>query len=115
MGIGGFDGELAAVGHRVARVDGDVDDGILELLRIGMDRPQAGCGDHLDMDGLAQRRVQQIRHVADHLVGIEPARRQRLLPREGEQALRQRGRTLGGGNGGVEEPSDIEIALLHAA
>ncbi len=37
--VGGLDGEAAAVGHGVARVDGEVDDGVLELVGVGEDRP----------------------------------------------------------------------------
>ena len=38
--IGGADDELAAIGHGVARIDGKIDDHLLELVEIGFDRPE---------------------------------------------------------------------------
>ena len=40
-GVAGLDGQLAAVRHGVARVDGEVEQRVLELRRVGLDRPQA--------------------------------------------------------------------------
>ena len=115
IGVGGFDRELAAVRHGVAGVDRDVEDGVLELLGVGVDRPQAGRGHGLDLDVLAQGRMQQIRHVGDHLVGVERLRRQRLLAREREQPLGQRGGALAGDGGGIEKTLDAVVALGDAA
>ncbi|MGB6659167.1 MAG: hypothetical protein WBE90_08750 [Xanthobacteraceae bacterium] len=64
---------------------------------------------------LAQFRMQQIRHVDDHLVGVDPLRRQRLLARKGEKPLRQRRGALGGCRRGAQEALDAEIAPLNAA
>ena len=38
--VGGVDGQRAAVGHRVAGVDGEVDQDLLELAGVGEHRPQ---------------------------------------------------------------------------
>ena len=54
-----------------------------------------------------ERRVQQIRHVGDHLVGIDRLRRQRLLARERKQALREDGGALCRICCRVEKPRDI--------
>ena len=78
-----------------------------------MDRPQSGRRHRLDLDLLAQGRVQQIGHVDDHLVGVDRLRRQRLLAGEGEKPLRQRRRALGGRGRGAREALDAEVAPLR--
>jgi hypothetical protein len=40
VGVRGLDGELAAVRHGVARVDREVEDGVFELVRVGLDAPE---------------------------------------------------------------------------
>ena len=42
IGVRGLDRQLAAVRHGVARVDGEIEDRVLELVGIGVDAPQAG-------------------------------------------------------------------------
>ena len=73
MGVGGLDGELAAVGHGVARVDREVEDRVFELVGIGLDPPQAGGEHGLDLDRLAERAVEQFRHAGDQLVDVDRA------------------------------------------
>ena len=43
IGVGGFDRQLAAFRHGVAGVDRNVEDRVLELLRIGVDGPQSAA------------------------------------------------------------------------
>ena len=57
--------EQAAVGHRVAGVDGDVEQGRFELGAVGLDRAGVGREDGPDLDPLAQRAVEQVGHAAD--------------------------------------------------
>ena len=57
--IGGFDGELAAVRHRVARVDGQIDERRFEVIGVDLDPPEAGSPDSLDVDRLAERPLQE--------------------------------------------------------
>ena len=42
VGVAGADRQAAAFGHRVARVDREVEDGVLELVGIGVGAPEAG-------------------------------------------------------------------------
>ena len=76
--------------------------------------PQSGGSHGLDLNVLAQSRAQQFRHFRDHAVGVDRLRRQRLLARECEQALGQRGGAFGGLHGGVDETADAEFVGLHA-
>ena len=75
-----LDGELSAIGHRIARVEGQVDDRILELIGVDEAGPQAPGLHRFDLDRLAQRALQQIRQPDEQIVQIGRARRQRLLP-----------------------------------
>ena len=50
------DGERAAVGHGVARIDGQVDDHLVELRLVGLDVPEVAAGQDLELDLLAQAR-----------------------------------------------------------
>ena len=112
--IPSLDGQFAAIAHGVARVDRDVDDGAFELMRVGAGFPQPGGQNGLDLNMLAQRRAQEVRHVGNHPVGVDRLRRQRLLAGEGEQALGQGGGTFGGSYRRVDETPDIEFVGLHA-
>ena len=74
IGIGGLDRELAAVRHRVAGVDREVQDRALELVGIGEAAPQAARQHGLDRDLLAERAAQQLRHAGDQPVDVDRPR-----------------------------------------
>ena len=96
IGVGGLDRQAAAVGHRVARVDREIEDRVFELVGIDRDLPQS-AGEHgLDGDGLADRPAQQFRHALHQAVDVDRLDLQRMLAREREQPLHQRGGALGG-------------------
>ena len=59
------DGELSTSLHRVARVDDEVEDCILELCAVGEDVPGIGREARMDLDALADRAVGQIQQVLD--------------------------------------------------
>ena len=48
--VGGLDRQLAAVGHGIARVDAEVENGVFELVGVDQRRPQAARADDLDLD-----------------------------------------------------------------
>ena len=88
--VRGFDGDLPAVRHGVARVDDEIDDGVFELAHIHERRPEAAAEDGLDRDRLPHRAGQHLRQAADQAVEVDLARAQDLLAGECEQTLRQR-------------------------
>ena len=55
-----LDGQLSAIGHRVAGIDREVDDCIFELVRIGFDRPQARGEHGFHFDRFPKGSVQQL-------------------------------------------------------
>jgi hypothetical protein len=64
--VGRLDGELAAVRHGVARVEGEIEHGVLQLIGINVDEPRAAgknrFGAHRFADGAADQ-LQYIRQA----------------------------------------------------
>ena len=93
-GVAGLDGQLAPAGHGVLGIDHEIEDRGLHLARIDLDLPQPGAADDLEIDVLAERPPEEIRHAADQLVDVGQPGIERLAPREGQQPLRQHRRAL---------------------
>ncbi len=89
QGVGRLDGQTPSIGHGVPGVDGQVQDGVFELVLVGFDGPQAWGQDALQFDLLAQGPVQQFRHVPDQAVDVQRLGLQRLPAREGEEPARE--------------------------
>ena len=90
MRVRRLDRELAALGHRIACVDGEVEQRAFQLVRIDRHAPQAAREHRLDRDVLADRAADQVGHAGDQPVDVGGLRIQRLAPREREQLLGQR-------------------------
>ena len=89
------DRQRAAVRHRVAGIDGEVDDHLLELVEVGLDRPEVAAVHELQLDLLAEQPLQQDREVRQHVAERQHLRPQRLPAREGEQLPHQAGGAVG--------------------
>ena len=87
--------ELAAVRHGVARVDGEVHDHLLELVQVGLDRPDVAAVLDLELDRLAEQPGEQHRDVGERLVELDHLRPQRLPARERQQLPHQPGGAVG--------------------
>ncbi len=87
--VGGFDRELAAIRHRVARIHDEIHDHLLDLIGIGPDVPQIGCQDRDERDMLADEPAQHLVHLRDDDVEVEHLRLEHLPPAVGEQLARQ--------------------------
>ena len=85
----GVERQRAAVGHRVARVDREVEQHLLELAVVGHDRPQVGRQRRLEHDVLAERAAQQLLHLEHDAGQVEHARADDLAAREREQLARE--------------------------
>ena len=69
--IGGLEGELAAAGHRVPRVDGQVHEDLLELARVGLHAPERRILDGQELDVLADQPPEHLLHVCDHRIEVQ--------------------------------------------
>jgi len=90
------DREVAAVRHRVAGVGRDVHQHLLELSAVGLDEHGRGGGRDLQLDVVAEQRLQQPRGLEHPLVQVEDACLDLLLPAEGEQLLDEGRRAVPG-------------------
>jgi hypothetical protein len=113
--VRGFDRQLAAIGHRIARVDRDVENRALELVAIHRDPPEPAREDRLDSDTLAERAPQQLGHAGHQLVRIQRLGLERLPAREGEQPLRQAGSPVDAAARGFDVSRDVLVARAHPA
>ena len=93
--IGGAQRELAALRHRVAGVDPEIDDDLLELREVGLHRPQVALRHGVERDALADQPLEQHVQVVNHLAEVDDLRAQRLLARERQQVAHQRGGAVG--------------------
>ena len=90
-----LDRERAAVGHRVARVDGEVHHHLLELARVGADRARGpGSRRVTSSTRSPTRRRSSGSSPDDDLVEVEHARLEHLPAREREQLPGERGGLL---------------------
>ena len=88
--------QLAAVGHRVAGVDREIDDHLLELRDVDLDRPEIAAVHEVELDLFADQPPQQHGEIGQRVAEIEHLRPQGLAARECQQLPHQRG-----GAGGV--------------
>jgi hypothetical protein len=86
-GVAGCDRQLAAFRHGVAGIDGEIEDGGLQLDRIGFDLPQAVGGHDVQSDRLAERATQEIGEAVKERIDAEGFWIKRLLARKHQQAL----------------------------
>jgi len=82
--VGGLDGDAPAGGHRVARVEQQVHQRLLELPHVHLDAAQARLQLERDLHLLAQQRGQRAHHAGRHRVEVERGRhrRRRLAGRQ---------------------------------
>src|SRR5579862_890444 len=64
------------------------------MVGIGLDLPKPGSADGFDLNGFAQRSLDEVGGPGKKLVDIEQLRIERLTPRERQQATRQSGSSL---------------------
>ena len=87
--VGGFQRKSAALGHGVAGVDHQVEQGVLELGRIDQRLLQIVGQRRLDPDVGAQGAPHQLQHPQHQLVQVGRLRQQGLAARERQQPLGQ--------------------------
>ncbi len=86
-----IDLEPAAPRHRVARVDGDVEDHLLELSRVYFHHPRLAFAPNDELDVLAQDALQHGLDVEGEIGNAHELRLHQLLSGEGQELPRQIG------------------------
>ena len=96
LDVGRLDRELAAARHRVARVDDEVHEDLLDLPGIGLHGAEVEAAHDRQLDVLAEEAAQHLLDAADRLVEVEDPRLEDLLPAERQELPRQlRGASAG--------------------
>ncbi|MNK35509.1 hypothetical protein D3C87_540380 [compost metagenome] len=115
-GVGGVECDVAqgksqppALVHRIARIDGHVQQHVFHLVRVDQGMPQAVADEGLLGNRLAQRAADQLMHAAQQAAQVRHKRFQRLAPRKGQQLRRQLGAPLDGRGGRIEAPGRLRI------
>ena len=85
----------AAIRHGVPRIDAQVQQRVLQLVRIHQRRPQTARADKFHRNRRAHRPAHQIFHVSNEPVHICRLWIQCLPPRKSQQSMRQRRRAIG--------------------
>mmetsp|Transcript_4209 Transcript_4209/g.7600 ORF Transcript_4209/g.7600 Transcript_4209/m.7600 type:complete len:452 (-) Transcript_4209:48-1403(-) len=111
-GIGCLDGQLAVMGHSIARVDREVEDHGLHLARVDEAIPQTALDDRLDLDCFAQSPSQHVVHAVQQPPNVLRFRFQRLLTAESQQLRCQVGTARDAGDRVLGEPT-LRIITGH--
>ena len=85
-----LDGEFAARGHRVAGIDGEVQNHLLDLARVRNDLPHVIREHAHQVDVLADEAPQHLFHPRDDAIRLEHPRLQHLLAAKREELARER-------------------------
>ena len=104
-----LDHEPAAGGHRVAGVDDEVHQHLLELAAVHLDGADVRLGAHVDRDVLADQPAEHLVQLGDERVDVEERRFHELLPGEAEQLPGEAARGLAGAADLVERLPDRVI------
>src|ERR1019366_2561986 len=104
--IGGGQCETPSRDHRVLRVKGKIEDGRLQLGRIGESRNQVGIEIGLDFDIFPQRPAQQLVHRIEKMITVDRDRPKHLSAAKRQQSLRQFRASL-------TSPADVVGELLQ--
>src|SRR5258707_13750156 len=102
-----FEQELPAVGHRIAGVDGEIQDDLFHLTGVGEDRSQIRRELRRDRDVLADQAAKEFFHSSDNVIQLELAGLDSLLSAEGEELSRKCYRALCGLLNLIQMPAEF--------
>jgi hypothetical protein len=87
MGVAGLERQLSSIWHGIPRVDGEIEDGGLELVRVGFHAPQTGAEHRLYGDRLAEGAMDHFGKAVDQDVDVDRLGIERLPARECQKTL----------------------------
>ena len=83
------------LGMASRRIDGEIDDHLLELVDVDLDQAEVAAMHDLELDLLAEQPAEQIAEIGEHVGERQYLRPQRLAPREGQKLAHQIGGAIG--------------------
>ena len=84
-----LNGQFAAFGHGVARVDRKVHDDLLDLAGVGFDVPEPAPRERRQVDVGPEQPAEHLLHPGESVVQVQYSRIEHLLPAEGEELPRE--------------------------
>src|SRR5579862_4293326 len=93
--VGAFDGELAAAGHGIACIYGEVHNDLLDLSAIGAHGPQFRPRYHDEVDVFANHAGEHLQVLSGNVVEVDDSGGEHLLAAEGKKLSRKRRGALG--------------------
>ena len=112
-----FEGKPSPIGHCVARVDREIENGQLELIGVGMGPPYSAAEHGLNRNLFAKGTTKQIGHPRDEAAQINWFWIEGLLARKGKKPLRQRfgpARSSHCVICGSKQPSAVDLPCIEA-
>ena len=103
-------GQAAALLHRVARIDGHVQQHVFHLVRVDQHMPQSHADKGFLENQFAQRAPYQFLHADEQMAEIGGQRAQRLAAGKRQQLQGQLGAPFDGGGGRIETAGRLRIA-----
>src|ERR1019366_7574186 len=91
LDITGFDDDPSASGHGIAGIYRQVHNGLLDVVRIGLDVAGIRAQAHHELDVFSDQAAQHAFGLPDHRVEVDDAQLHDLAAAEGEQLIGQRG------------------------
>jgi ribosomal protein S9 len=104
--IGGFDGDMTACRHGIARVEHEIDDYLLDLIRIGLDETKSCSKERIGVDVIANQPRQHVQQTGDAFVDVDDRWIEELFAAEGEQLARQRSAAVSG----ADESPELRVS-----
>src|SRR3954447_8248936 len=114
-GVVRLNSQAAALRHRVAGIDGEIDNGVLQLPRVKPRPPQAAALHHFELDVLADAAPEKIIHTPNQSVGVDYSRGERLLSRKSKEPLNQRRGARSAVRRTIDKAHDVVIAFGEPA
>nr|GFA06095.1 hypothetical protein [Tanacetum cinerariifolium] len=105
--VEGLDHQHAAIGHRVARVEHQIEQGALELIGVGFGGPQFRVQAHVQADALVDAAVQQFAHGVDQVIHQHRLGVQRLSTRKRQQTVGQGGCAIGRTHAQIDQAVEV--------
>ena len=105
----GFDDDRAAIGHRIAGIDDEVQEGVLYAAPVEEDEAKAAAQPRFDRNAVRAAMEQQRHGVLNQPVQIARRRIERLLARKSQETLHDTLAAACGPAGIVHEPADRRV------
>ena len=93
--VAGANREPSALRHRIPGVPAEVQDDLLKLILVGQDGVRVAVEIHDQLDAVADQTRHELQRLGNDRGRVDAHRLQDLLPAEGEELLRERGRMSG--------------------